>query len=131
MPTPPTKQRLLNAIIEARKKLNWAFEGLSNTDMTQPGACGDWSVKDVLAHLVDWERRCVSWYQDGQRGEASKPLDEDYNWGQSAALNHAIYLKKYKDISLDEIIALYAHALDDMLAVAGAMSEEELNTPIV
>ena len=34
-------------------KLNKALEGLTDEQKLQQGACGAWSIKDILAHLVD------------------------------------------------------------------------------
>jgi len=89
-----------------------------------------WSVKDILAHLVDWERRGLIWYRAGLRGEVPKPPDEKYNWRQTPALNHAIYLK-HKDVSLAEILEMYERVFDETMAALAGMTEEELFTPNV
>lgn len=44
----------------ARARLLDAIAGLSTEQMLQVGACGLWSVKDVLAHLVAWEAELVT-----------------------------------------------------------------------
>jgi hypothetical protein len=127
MPKPKTKEELLQAIEVERTKLNKAFEELTKADMLQPGACEDWSVKDILAHLVDWEKRGLGWYRAGLRGEVPKLPDENYNWRQTPALNHAIYLT-YKDLGLDQILEMYEGSFKETMAAVDVMTEEELFT---
>jgi len=42
---------------------------LTPEQMTRPGALGDWSAKDVLAHLYEWEQMVLGWLAAGQRGQ--------------------------------------------------------------
>jgi len=53
MPRPSNKQELYDVIYKERNKLNKALESLTDKQKQQPDACGEWSVKDILAHLVD------------------------------------------------------------------------------
>jgi len=130
MPKPQNIDELLQAIKEERGKLNQSFEALPDDEMVQPGACGAWSVKDILAHLVDWEQRGLRWYQAGLRDETPKLPDENYNWRQLPDLNHAIYLK-YKDLSLDEILKKYRVSFKETMEAIDGMSEGDLFTPEV
>lgn len=36
-----------------------AVDGLAETEWHTPGACGDWSVKDIIAHLASFEHALV------------------------------------------------------------------------
>ena len=55
-----TKQEMLAELAAARAELNRALAGLSPEQMHVTGAVGQWSVKDVLAHLVAWESEVVT-----------------------------------------------------------------------
>lgn len=46
---------------------------ISEDHMTQPGVAGEWSVKDVVAHLTAWRRRTVGRLQAAQRHEPAPP----------------------------------------------------------
>ena len=48
-------QEILAHIISARVALTSAIFGLSEEELTAPGAVGKWSVKDVMAHIGRWE----------------------------------------------------------------------------
>ncbi|HEY0605757.1 MAG TPA: DinB family protein [Herpetosiphonaceae bacterium] len=37
--------------------------------MEQPGVAGHWSIKDIIAHLTDWQPRQIARLQAAQRGE--------------------------------------------------------------
>lgn len=128
MPRPQTKQELYEMIEFERTKLVEALSRLTDEQMEIPGACELWSVKDILSHLVDWEQRGLRWYRAGLRGEVPKTPDENYNWQQLPALNHAIYLK-YKDLSLSEVRKNFEESFAEMMTAIDGMTEEELFTP--
>jgi Mycothiol maleylpyruvate isomerase N-terminal domain len=36
-----------------------SYAGLSDARLTEPGVTGDWSVKDILAHVTTWEKEAL------------------------------------------------------------------------
>jgi len=54
-PSPDEKTQLAKELAEARDNLLAAISGVTDEQMTQPGAVGEWSVKDVLTHVTSWE----------------------------------------------------------------------------
>jgi hypothetical protein len=54
-PSTVNKQRLLSKLDQAWAALKESYAGVSDSRMTEPGATGDWSVKDILAHVTTWE----------------------------------------------------------------------------
>ena len=67
-----TKKELLESIQSTRASLEKKFSKLTPGQMVWPGSMGEWSVKDILAHLVDWEQRFIEWYQAGKKREIPK-----------------------------------------------------------
>ena len=53
------KQRLLRRLVKAWAALKESYAGLSDPRLTEPGVTGDWSVKDILAHVTTWEREAL------------------------------------------------------------------------
>src|SRR5438132_13533792 len=53
------KQRLLRRLDTAWAALKESYAGLSDPRLTEPGVTGDWSVKDILAHVTTWEREAL------------------------------------------------------------------------
>jgi hypothetical protein len=54
-----TKDELLVALETGRETFLDALDGLSDEQMTAPGVNGEWSLKDLLAHLTRWEAELV------------------------------------------------------------------------
>lgn len=54
---PKTKDEFFERELEAWDELNALAAGLPRSALTQPGAAGDWSVKDVWAHLAGWMKK--------------------------------------------------------------------------
>src|SRR5450756_2710821 len=79
MPKPINKQQLLD---EAQKKyevLERQFASFTPEEMVRPGVIGTWSIKDTLAHLLEWQKMLMDWYEAGLRGETPVVPAEGYN----------------------------------------------------
>ena len=57
-----SKALALEKLQTERRRLEQNLAQLSENDMLQPGVVGEWSVKDIVAHLTDWEQRFLDWY---------------------------------------------------------------------
>jgi len=101
---------------------------LSPKQMTQPGAIGEWSPKDVLAHLAEWQQMFLNWYNTGLRGETPHLPAEGFKWSQMPALNQKIY-EKYRLQKLQEIEVFFNTSHQQMLDVIQELSEEDLFKP--
>src|SRR5690349_2166993 len=51
--------RLVARVDAAWAALQDSCADLSDERMTEPGVAGDWSVKDVLAHVTTWEEEAL------------------------------------------------------------------------
>ncbi len=54
------KEQVRAAIDDSWRSFRHALEPLTSADMEVPGACGDWSVKEVLIHISAWETRATA-----------------------------------------------------------------------
>ena len=52
---------LLERIRSAWEALERSHAGLSDAQLIQPGIAGDWSVKDILAHVTTWEEESLKY----------------------------------------------------------------------
>jgi uncharacterized protein (TIGR03083 family) len=116
---------LLAAIDQERGALNTFFGTLTPEQMAAPGVVGEWSVKDVLAHLIEWEQMVLGWYAAGLRGETPQLPAPGYNWGQTPQLNQVIY-EKHRDRPLDEVLAQYQSSHEEIMALIRQLSDDEL-----
>lgn len=125
MPKPTTKQALLEETKTERAALEKLLATLTPHQMTQPGVMGEWSVKDVLAHLIEWEQMFLGWYAAGMRGEKPPTPAEGYNWGQLPALNKAIY-KKHRERSLEDVFQQFQASYQQTLALVESLPGDDL-----
>lgn len=53
------KQQLLDKLEQSWAVFKASYEGLTEALLTEPGVTGDWSVKDILAHMSWWEEEAL------------------------------------------------------------------------
>lgn len=96
--------------------------------MTLPGIMGNWSAKDVLAHLYEWQQMFLRWYEASLGGETPAVPAEGYKWSQIPALNQKIY-ETYRERPLAEVLADFRASHARTLALVETLSDETLTTP--
>src|SRR5438093_12403623 len=55
------RQQLLNKLDTAWAAIKESYAGLSDSQLTETGVTGDWSVKDILAHVTTWEEESLKY----------------------------------------------------------------------
>ena len=91
------KAALLSEIERERAALDEALTLLTVRDMTRAGVTrGGWSVKDILAHLVEWQRMNLDWYAAGLRGERPAIPAPGYTLRELPRFNAMIYRKHHR-----------------------------------
>src|SRR5918995_1413106 len=53
------REKLLETIDGAWSELLASIDGLTDEEMHRSGVVGDWSVKDILAHVTTWESEAL------------------------------------------------------------------------
>src|SRR4051812_47019619 len=53
------REQLLQKLDKAWTALKESYAGLTGSQLTEPGVTGDWSVKDLLAHVTTWEEETL------------------------------------------------------------------------
>lgn len=93
-------QTLLERVETAWAEFQASYAGLSDEQMTQPGVVGEWSLKDILAHVTTWEQEALKALPVILRGERL-PRYKDLYGGINAF--NAQMAEKKRDLSLAEI----------------------------
>jgi hypothetical protein len=125
MPQPKTKAQVLKRLQTERSRLEQNLARLTQEEMLQPGVVGEWSVKDVLAHLGDWIARMSVWVEAARRGETVYCPDPDFTWKQIDRLNQHIY-EAHRDQPLNEVLAYFRATFNQFISMVEAMPEEEM-----
>lgn len=125
MPRPKTKGELLAQATERYQALMEVVETLPTEELLAPGTIGEWSIKDVLAHIWTWQQMMFAWYEAGTEGYVPKTPSEDYTWRQTPELNQVIY-EENKHRPLGEVLLLLASSHEKMVLLIETLSEREL-----
>ena len=82
-------------------------------------------MKDVLAHLADWEAHMPLWLDAARQGDAVAEIETGLNWKQFEAFNERIYAR-HRDQTLDEVLAYFHGTHRAFMDMVAAMPEAEM-----
>jgi hypothetical protein len=119
------KEVILERIRVQRSRLEKSLGAIPLEVMEKVGMVGEWSVKDLLAHLVEWERMFMGWYQAGLRGEVHDIPAHGYSWRDMDELNEHIY-QKHRQRLLEDVVEDFRRSFEEIYAMVEAMPEEEM-----
>ena len=72
-----TKARLLATLRAKRAEWDAVLAEVPVAEMTEPGVAGEWTVKDIIAHLTHHERWFADRLHEQLRGESYVPTEMD------------------------------------------------------
>lgn len=130
MPRPTNQTELLERAEAMYDRLMGEIDGLSLDTIVAGDTVGEWSIKDVIAHLYAWQQMTVRWYQAGEAGENPVTPSEEYTWREIPALNQHIY-ETYKNVEWDTILSDFKTSHQDTLSLIKMLDNDELFTPQV
>jgi hypothetical protein len=122
------KADMVKTIFQERQRLQIKLDQLTPEELCRPGAMSEWSVKDILMHLVDWEQRVIRWYHAGKRGEKPHIPEEGKTWRDLPEVNR-MYFLSHLDMTLADVLGEFEGSYTQMLALIETISEEEMFTP--
>ena len=100
---------------------------LDEAQMTTPGVIGDWSIKDILAHITAWQHRLLTWLYAARHNEEptiSGPDSEE----EMDRLNEQFY-KENKSRPLADVLGDFRSSYLQIVEAVQAMPEEDLIDP--
>ena len=95
------RQQLLDRIESAWGAFQASYAGLSNSQLTEAGVVGDWSVKDIIAHVTWWEEESLRHLPRIIAGE--RPPRYSTTYGGIDSFN-AMMAEQKRDLSLSEAL---------------------------
>jgi hypothetical protein len=122
------KRELLTEIRSERAALDSTLALLTPRQMTRAGVTrGGWSVKDVLAHLVEWQQMNLDWYAAGLRGEKPAMPAPGFTLRELPRLNEMIYHTHHHG-SLEAVVQDYRSYHERVLALINTLPDTHLVT---
>ncbi len=119
---------VLKRVKDERRRLEANLAGLSPEEMLIPGVCGESSVKDVLAHIMEWEAMFFPWYEASLRGETPEVPGPGLTWKDLDIVNRRIY-EKHCSRSLEAILADFHTVHQRLEDTVYAMTPEQREKP--
>ncbi len=120
-----SRSDLLTLARAEHARIEKLLAGMAPEQMVRPGVTGEWSVKDILVHLVSWEQQLLAWFQSIARGEIP---DVPMTNKEIHRRNAETYAAN-RDLSLEDVLSLYRHSYVQALAAVEAYPEELLARP--
>ena len=116
----PDKEVTLQLVDEEYQKLREAIDGLDARQLSRPWLDG-WSVRDLIAHILGWEREMIGFLQRMARGERPNPEGVDYSkpdeWNAKFALEMA-------PVGPETVLAVWRHVHMNFVSAAKALPDE-------
>lgn len=97
MARPSTRAELLDRIDRDYRAMLGVVDAVPVDSRETPGACAQWSVKDLLAHLDAWHELFLTWEEVGRRGETPEMPAPGLTWKQTPELNEGIWRRTHND----------------------------------
>lgn len=94
-----TKDGLIQQIETEWANLQSALDGLTEEQMHQPGVVGEWTIKDVLAHITAWQTRLITALFKAEKGFTPDTIESGQTVDQ---LNEKFY-REMKDRSFEQV----------------------------
>ncbi len=95
------RSRLLMRLDTAWQAFNASYAGLTDVELVAPGVTGDWSVKDIIAHVTWWEEEALAHLPTILAG--GRPPRYSVTYGGIVAFN-AQMTEQRRDVPLDEVL---------------------------
>jgi hypothetical protein len=112
------------------EQANWEalLQEIGEDHMTQPGVAGEWSIKDIVAHLTAWRRRTVGRFQAALHHEPTPPPFWPATMQTDDEINGWIYAGN-RDRPLDVVLGESRDVFDQLVETLDAFPEAELLDP--
>jgi len=119
------RQGLVSHLERARSDLHGSIQGLSDEQLTQRGAVGEWSVKDVLTHVVSWEEMALPDLARLARGDTPVLQGIDLYATSYDAVNAAI-MSLRRDLPLAQVLRELDISRGDFMAAVALLPDPAL-----
>src|SRR5437763_1621810 len=121
------KAALLDKIRTRQAEFESVLAPLSQAEMITTGVNGEWSIKDVLAHITAWQKRTIIRLEAAAEGR-EQTMTPVSNEEEMNALNEQFY-QENKARLLSDVLADWRATHLRMLEAVQVLSDEDLNDP--
>jgi len=128
-----TRDELVQQIHDERATWHALLAEIGEDRMEEPGPMGDWTFKDLAAHLSVWGERTLARLEAGPAGKTPPPPwpvamgseDEITDWDE---VNNWIY-EQHRDRPLHDVLTERDRSYERFATLIETMPEDDLMTP--
>ncbi len=117
------KSELLDLLLEENKQWQALLDQIGPTRMEQPGVNGDWSMKDLVAHLSVWNRWLVVRLEAALRHSSEPSPPWPAHLQQEDEINAWIY-ETNRNRSVGEILDESQRTLQELFTAIGHLPDK-------
>jgi len=117
------RRQVLERLHRAWVAFNASFAGLSEEQLLEPGVTGDWSVRDIIAHVTTWDEETLEHLPTVLDGR--KPPRYSTTYGGIDRFN-ALMTAKKKELPLAEVLRQLADSHRRVIELIGRAPEDQL-----
>jgi hypothetical protein len=123
-----SKAQLLDDLKVEQAQWEALLQDIGEDHMTQPGVAGEWSIKDIVAHLTGWRRRSVGRFQAALRHEPAPPPFWPSHLQTDDEINAWIYAAN-RDRPLADVLRESRDVFQQLVETLDAFPEADLHDP--
>lgn len=119
------KSELLDWLQQKQGAWEALLDQVGPARLDQPGVNGDWSMKDIVAHLTGWNRWLVARLEAAGRGEPAPPPPWPARLGleDEDAINAWIY-ESSRARTVDDVLAESRQVFQGLLAAIASLPDD-------
>jgi uncharacterized damage-inducible protein DinB len=117
-----TKSEFVERLVSARHRWDAAVDRIPPEEALKPGFCGDWSLKDVIAHITWYEREMIEMLD--RRDFAGSKL-----WELPTDERNAVIREQTGGGTLAERLGEARQAFERLIELIDSLTDNDLNDP--
>src|SRR5258708_28538867 len=117
-----TKAEVIDRLRTTRGELEALLAAMTPEQMRRPGVAGDWSVKDVLAHILWYAREELELVRES--GAAASAL-----WDVAQDPRNGLIREELRDQPLDDVLTELRQVFEAFVVAVDGLSDADMVTP--
>lgn len=122
------KHQLVEVVDEERTEWEALLADVDPDAMNDPGVAGDWSFRDVTAHLLAWRDGGIRLLEAEARGEPEPPTPWPAELATDDEIN-AWLTERDRAIPVDDVLDAYADTFTRLSTAVLALPDDALSDP--
>ncbi|BDR60351.1 ClbS/DfsB family four-helix bundle protein [Lactobacillus xylocopicola] len=115
---------LISSLPEDAREADFTFD---TSNLKEAHWQRDHNVRDVLAHLYEWQNLLLNWINNNQAGKEQAFLPAGYNWRNYGDLNNK-FQEKHQSTNLAEMEELLHKSHEQVMQLLASFTNDELFT---